>query len=157
MKLQNKKTKVYINSWKQSAELMEGIAAEYSQHPAIKTMAKACFSLQDVFLIVGSLFEFVGDVNEQTYRTPARLIKEQKGNCVDASILVSSILTALELPHSFEFGANIENKPFHVWVKCGGVIIDTVRGRTEYKTKFFPQYYNTELNLPYIYNHEIKF
>lgn len=148
-----RREKVNIQGWKGSALLMDKISSDFSKSPVIKNIAKDITSIEDVFLFVGLSFTYEADNFEQTYRTPERLIKEGKGNCVDAAILCSSILKCKKVTHSFMFSGIQENKPIHTWIYLDAIDthLDTVKGRSEYNPHFNAQNFNTFVKMPYIY------
>lgn len=134
---------------------MEQISRDYSNSHLVKYLSDRCFTIRDVYESVGSLFDYSADITEQTYRTPLRLVSDGFGNCVDASIMVSSILVNKNIPHKLVFGGLEKNKAVHVWVECGGFLIDCVAGRNENQIKFCKNKFNQNNILPYISEHEI--
>jgi hypothetical protein len=63
----------------------------------------------------------------QTIRTPKRLIREGRGNCVDYSVLLSALLKLMNEPHVIKVVKFKKNTPFaHVYVKTiNGVTLTT--------------------------------
>lgn len=148
------KIEVPIKNWKESAKLMNKIAEDYKNQNVIQLISDNCYSLHDIFYLVGICFTFDPDEEQQTYRTPERLIREGKGNCVDASIMVSAILKNKNLPYKMCFGSYKPDSPTHVWIECGGKVIDCVSGRNKRNKYFLPENYDKKINLPYIYTLE---
>lgn len=146
-----------INTWKDSALLMDQISSEFKDHPQVVRIAQTTTtSGKDLYLKTAQLFEYVHDEGIQTYKTPNYIFREGKGNCVAGSILLSAICKSKGIDHKFIFGAITPGKPHHVWVQINGVNFDLVHGRNKKQTKFCESGYNANNIFPYIYNHNIN-
>lgn len=78
-------------------------------------------------------------MNEQNIKTPARSLKDKRGNCVDYAVLLGSILFALGIPYYFRVAGYNEPRNFeHVYVVTkSGVVLDPVLGQPQDGTASF--------------------
>jgi hypothetical protein len=97
----------------------------------------------------------------QQIRTGTRALREGKANCVDYSILLSSFLLNLGVPHSFRMVATEKNENFsHIYVITKDLTLDCVIGQDQEgleKFKTFEQrknYFNKEV--PYFKKFDLK-
>ena len=100
----------------------------------------------------------------QQIRTGTRLLKEGIGNCVDYSVIFSSFLLNLGIPHKFRMISTDRNRPnafSHIYlVTDSGIVMDAVIGQDqngfEYKKKKNQRtpFFNTEAN--YVKKFDLK-
>ena len=89
-------------------------------------------ALECLYQVVYNLYNFVPDSgNWQTIRTSKAFLNDQIGNCVDASVFISSILIYMDIPHSFRFFAqSLDSGYNHVFVVAQkDYILDTILGK----------------------------
>jgi hypothetical protein len=73
------------------------------------------------------------DPDLQTIRTPKRTLRDGQANCVDYSVLTSSLLSILKIPHSFRVVSFDGTDNFsHIYtVTDNGYILDCVIGQDQ--------------------------
>ena len=89
---------------------IERIAAEGAKHPKIKAISRRIASEPDpvraAFDFAYNAAVYVPDpIDFQDIRYPQRTIRDGIGNCVDYSVLISSILRNVGIPHRFRVAA----------------------------------------------------
>ena len=142
-------------------KLMKKIAYQNSKKPFYKNYIKrnnivgTTDDLEKIFNDIFYSTYFVKDPpGVQQIRTGERLLKEGKGNCVDYSVIISTFLLNLGIPHKLRMISTDKNNPnaySHIYVVTdSGIILDVVLGQdqngNEYKkskTERTP-YFNTQ-------------
>lgn len=118
----NARTADIVRHMKQAAR--KGATSE-----EIKRMAAQCNSLEDVFNAAINAASYERDPEgKQLIRTPDRTIKEGVANCVDYTVLISSILLAKGMPHYIRVSKYRNGAYSHVYVKVNNTTIDPVSG-----------------------------
>jgi len=127
----------YMNT-KRVVSHMKQLARTASNRKTIQDLARY-ISGED--RVLESLFDHVYDnvvyradpIQLQKLRTPERCLREGVGNCVDYSILISSVLLALGIPHKMRiisFGRRGQWE--HVYIITNkGVVLDPVLGQKQ--------------------------
>ena len=101
---------------------------------------------------------------KQLIRSGLRSLKDERANCVDYCVLLSSFLLNLNIPHSFRMVSTDPTKPDnfgHIYVIANGsTILDLVIGQDQEGKEIYKRAkqrtnkFNTEI--PFIKNYDVK-
>jgi Transglutaminase-like superfamily len=122
---------------------IERIASEGAKHPQIRAISKRIASKPDpvraAFDFAYNAAVYVPDpLDFQDIRYPQRTLKDGIGNCVDYSVLISSILRNVGIPHRFRVAAYHEPGNWeHIYIVAGGRVLDCVLGQKQDGTETF--------------------
>jgi len=118
------------------AEAMRKVAIIESQKPYIKELAeKLCINNSEPYRTAFQLCNFAYNAatfepdqeGKQVLKTPAALLREKKGNCVDYTILISALAHAAQIPAIIKVVAVKNSKDFgHVYPVINGLPCDVV-------------------------------
>lgn len=121
---------------KQIAEAMREVAILESKKPYVQQLAsKLCINKNEPYFSAFRLCNFAYNAATfepdaegiQVLKTPAALLREKKGNCVDYTILISSLALAANVPAIIKVVAVKDNKDFgHVYPVINGIPCDVV-------------------------------
>lgn len=119
---------------------MQEIAEQASTDPQIVQLAR---QLSNNSRPEKAVFDYVyknvayklDPVDVQRLRTPMRTLREQKGNCVDYAILISSLLQAMGIPHKMRMVSMSGWDNFdHIYIVTAGqneLVLDPVIGQQQ--------------------------
>jgi transglutaminase-like putative cysteine protease len=115
---------------------MRKVAIIESQKPYIKKLAeKLCINNSEPYRTAFQLCNFAYNAatfepdqeGKQVLKTPAALLREKKGNCVDYTILISALAHAAQIPAIIKVVAVKNSKDFgHVYPVINGLPCDVV-------------------------------
>ena len=118
------------------AAAMREVALIESQKPYIKELAeKLCINKREPYFTAFRLCNFAynaatfepDEEGKQVLKTPAALLREKKGNCVDYTILISALAIAANVPAIIKVVAVKNSKDFgHVYPVINGLPCDVV-------------------------------
>jgi transglutaminase-like putative cysteine protease len=121
---------------KQIAEAMREVAIIESKKPYIQELAsKLCINKKEPYFSAFALCNFAYNAATfepdaegiQVLKTPAALMREKKGNCVDYTILISALALAANIPAIIKVVAVKKSKDFgHVYPVINGFPCDVV-------------------------------
>lgn len=143
------------------------MAIKHAKDPIVQNLI-AYFNLQPgqhkrLFQIAFALAKFISDPKgKQQIRTPKRLYHDRKGNCIDYSTFMSSVLTAMGVPHSMRMVSFDEPENFtHIYIVLDDkTILDPTLGQDQTGGELDKQQsertyaYNQEV--PYKYKFDLK-
>lgn len=118
------------------AAAMREVALIESQKPYIKELAaKLCINKEEPFYTAFRLCNFAynaatfepDEEGKQVLKTPAALLREKKGNCVDYTILIAALAYAANIPAIIKVVAVKNSKDYgHVYPVINGLPCDVV-------------------------------
>ena len=121
---------------KQIAETMRQVALIESKKPYIQELAaKLCINKNEPYYSAFRLCNFAynaatfepDEAGKQVLKTPAALLREKKGNCVDYTILIAALAIAADIPAIIKVVAVHNEKEFgHVYPVINGLPCDVV-------------------------------
>lgn len=121
---------------KQIAEAMREVATIESKKPYIQELAaRLCINKQEPYYSAFRLCNFAynaatfepDEAGKQVLKTPAALLREKKGNCVDYTILITALAIAADIPAIIKVVAVHDSKDFgHVYPVINGLPCDVV-------------------------------
>lgn len=121
---------------KEIAAAMREVALVESKKPYIIELAqKLCINKKEPYFTAFRLCNFAynaatfepDEEGKQVLKTPAALIREKKGNCVDYTILISALAIAANIPAIIKVVAVKKSKDFgHVYPIINGLPCDVV-------------------------------
>ncbi len=126
---------------KDTIRIMKKVAYESAKNPYWQYLIKK-YDLKNDLKSMKKIFDFSffntyfkGDNQKtQTIRTGTRSINDKRANCVDYSILISSFLINLRVPHSFRMISTEKNDPnnlSHIFIVTPYGTIDPVIGQDQ--------------------------
>ena len=122
-------------------KLMKKVAQASAQHPYFKTLVKR-YKLKNDLRGLKKVFDFAfyntrfkADEPEiQTVRSGLRSINDERANCVDYCILISSFFINMGVPHKFRMISTDPDKPnnlSHIYVITPHGVLDPVLGQSQ--------------------------
>jgi transglutaminase-like putative cysteine protease len=121
---------------KQIAETMRELAIIESKKPYVQQLAaELCINKEQPYFSAFRLCNFAynaatfepDEAGKQVLKTPAALLREKKGNCVDYTILISALAIAAGIPAIIKVVAVHNSKDFgHVYPIINGLPCDVV-------------------------------
>lgn len=98
---------------------------------ALEAISQSCGdTVCDLAVHVYDLANFQPDTQYQTIRTPARLQRDGKANCVDYTVTLAALAKALDLPVVFRIAKFSRDEPYtHVYPVIDGVPVDLCIGQ----------------------------
>jgi hypothetical protein len=133
-------------SSEKTAETMRGVIAENYQSPAVEQVqcivemiqAKSGWDIPQCLQWVASkLAYYEPDTMHQTVRTPARLLKDKRANCVDYTVLICCVAKRMGLNAAFELAGYSGPDFQHVYPVINGVVVDVVPDQMQDGSEFF--------------------
>jgi len=124
-------------------KLIDAVSSEATNDPLMQSLSRALVNqggdpLKNIFQFACKVARYQPDAPTlQTVRTPARLIMERRGNCVDFSVLISTILKCLKFGHKYKIVKLAPNMPYgHIYIVSnlvnGTKVLDPIYGK-DYK------------------------
>lgn len=141
-------------------QLVDKYAEADKNHPFITlsikkyNLGKSVSDLKKIFNAVHRIISFDPDPeNVQVVRTVNRTLKDQRGNCVDYTVIFSAFLRALKIPHVIrivEYPGQIKPGFSHIYAKTlDGITLDAVVGQDQTGNEFLRQnrkpFFNCEI------------
>lgn len=109
-----------LHGYEDIVRVMQGTAEFSRRQPlAVYIASKMDGSKKSLFQFFNGLFDrakYVPVHEEQDIRTINKLWKDEKANCVDYSIAISSVLSLLRVPHGFVVCGESANNVSHVYI-----------------------------------------
>lgn len=127
-----------------TAQFIDKISSEFKDSLLIGSLALQSkymkSGLKSLYNLLRMRTSFEPDTGNQTIRTPYRLLRDEKGNCVDYTTFFSSVLKALEIPHYYRMISLVEGgNPTHIYIvipdKKNEIIMDACLNRERGKPK----------------------
>jgi len=120
----------------QTAQTMREVALIESEKPYIKELAaKLCINRNEPYHSAFKLCNFAYNAatfdpdapGKQVLKTPAALLREKKGNCVDYTILITALAMAAQIPAIIKVVAVGDSSEYgHVYPIINGLPCDVV-------------------------------
>ena len=154
----NKATTIFNNAnTNDVVKLIDKVSSEAANDPIIKNLSKSLIyktgdPLKNIFQFACKVARYQPDAPTlQTLRTPARLIMERKGNCVDYTVLISSILKAAKFAHKYKIVKLAQNMPYgHIYI-----VSNLINGTKVLNPIYGKDYKKDENNILMYYNKEV--
>lgn len=139
-------------------KLINRFAEEGKAHPFIKSsikkygLDKSPASLEKLFNALHRLVYFFPDPKgSQLIRTVNRTLKDQRGNCVDYTVLQSAFLRALGVPHKIrmaEYEGQQDPGLSHIYIQTAdGLTMDPVIGQDQHGNEINKAYRKPYFNM----------
>jgi len=131
----NKRLLSHKIDFNNTAKFIDEISSEWANSPLIKTFAQRLFRYKNPYRLLYNFLryttEFEKDKGVQTIRTPERLIKDDKANCVDTTCFISAVLKNFDIPHVYKMVSAFGGAPEHIYIQANGLTLDPINGRSE--------------------------
>lgn len=132
---QNKRLLSHTMDFNNTARFIDNISSEWANSDLVRNFSKELFKYKNPYRLLYNFLryttEYEQDNGEQTIRTPYRLLKDDKANCVDTTCFISSVLKNFDIPHIYKIVSAFGGYPEHIYIQANGFTLDPIKGRSE--------------------------